>query len=219
MVTTATYETKPTKTVKRMYLLQLQVRNLLSRTTDISQDYLDKISGTGIANQWLRAIMVYGFDARNRAQVGLELEINWLTHTVELVVWGDEVTINKTVYADDCAPEVMNAVVVFNQAVNAECLTTRWRVSYAAGVDVARVRRELGLEPAPPITWAGNVSTQSFGVSELPELKVRLLIAESDELVPEGGQPFPQAGRQENPVGKSAAASLIERVKLALGEG
>jgi hypothetical protein len=31
MVTAA--ETKPTKTVKRSYLLQVQVRNLLSRTT------------------------------------------------------------------------------------------------------------------------------------------------------------------------------------------
>jgi hypothetical protein len=35
-------ETKPTKTVKRSYLLHVQVRNLLSRTTDISQQTLAK---------------------------------------------------------------------------------------------------------------------------------------------------------------------------------
>jgi hypothetical protein len=185
MVTAERSETKPTKTVKRMYLLQLQVRNLLSRTTDISPDYLEKIGDTGIANQWLKAVKVYGFDATNRCHCGLELEINWRRHTIAVVVWGEEVTIKKTVYTDDLAPEVVNAIEVFNQAVNAELLTPRWRVSYASGVDVERVKQELGLSDAPPITWAGKVFTQSFGITELPELRVRLLIAESDELVPE----------------------------------
>jgi hypothetical protein len=185
MVTAVGSETKPTKTVKRSYLLQWQVRNLLSRTTVISQDYLEKIGGTGIANKWFRAVKVHGFDATNRCHVGLEFEINWLTHTIEVVVWGDEVTINKTVFTDDLAPEVGNAIQIFNQAVNAECLRTAWRVSYAPGVDVGRIRKELGLVDAPPIAWAGKVSQQTSQVAELPELKVRLLIAESDELVPE----------------------------------
>jgi hypothetical protein len=207
-----TAQSKSTKTVKRMYLLQLQVRNLLSRTTDISKDYLEKIGDKAIANRCLRAIKVHGFDAANRCHVGLELEINWLTHTIEVAVWGEEVTFNKTVFTDDCAPELINAVVVFNQAVNAECLRTEWRVSYAPGVDVERIRRELGLSPAAPITWAGLVSKQSFGVSELRELKVRLLIAESDELVPEGSQASQKPG--ETP----AAGSLFDRIKDAFGE-
>jgi hypothetical protein len=211
MVTAATSETKPTKTVKRLYLLQLQVRNLLSRTTDISPDYLEKIGGKGIANQWLRAIMVHGFDASNRCHVGLELEINWVRHTIEIVVWGGEVTVNKTVFTDDCAPELINAIVVFNQAVNAECLRTACRVHYAEGIDVARARRELGLVPAAPIAWAGKVFKQAFGVSELPEMKVSLLIAESDELVSE-------TSRQQL-VGKPTTESFIERIKQALGEG
>jgi hypothetical protein len=209
MVTAVGPETKNTKTVKRSYLLQWQVRNLLSRTTDISQDYLEKIGGTGIANRWLRAIYVHGFDASNRCHVGLELEINWLTHTIEVVVWGEEVTVNKTVFTDDCAPEVSNAIAVFNQAVNAECLRTAWRVSYAPGVDVARVRRELGLQDAPLITWAGNVSKQSFGVSELPEVKVHLLIAESDELVPKNSRKAAEGGLRDK--------DLFDRIKEAFG--
>jgi hypothetical protein len=69
-------EANTTKSVKRMYLLQLQVRNLLSRTTVISPDYLERIVNKGIANQWLRTIKVHGFDESNRCHVGLELEIN-----------------------------------------------------------------------------------------------------------------------------------------------
>jgi hypothetical protein len=206
-----TSKTKSTKTAKRMYLLQLQVRNLLSRTTDISKDYLEKIGGKGIGNQWLRKVSVHGFDGANRCHVGLELEINWIKHTIELAVWGEEVTFKKTVFADDCAPEVMNAIEVFNQAMIEQCLTSEWRVHYAPGVDVERVRQELGLHPASPITWAGKVSAQSFGVSELRELKVRLLIAESDELVP-------VTSRQKMPGEKPAAESLFERIKQAFGE-
>jgi hypothetical protein len=203
-------KTKTTKTVKRSYLLLLQVRNLLSRTTDISQDDLGKIVDKGISNRWLCAVKVHGFDQSNRCHVGLELEINWLTHTIELVVWGEEVTINKTVFTDECAPEVLNAVSVFNQAVNAECLTPKWRVSYAEGVDVEQVRRELGLAAAPPITWAGKVSTESSQVAELPELKVCLLIAESDELVPEPGK---QEKKEEEYLN-----SLLERINKAFRE-
>jgi hypothetical protein len=174
-------ESYTTKTVKRPYLLQLQVRNLLSRTTAISQDSLKKIVDKGIGNRWLRKVSVYGFDMCNRGHIGLELEIDWVTHTLALALVGEEVTINKTKFMDDCAPEVTNAIEVFIQAVNAEYLRTEWRVFYSKGVDRARVDRELGLQDAAPIAWAGTVLQQSFGVSELKELKVHLLIAEIDE--------------------------------------
>jgi hypothetical protein len=170
---------------------------------------LEKIGGTGIKNQWLSNIKVHGFDATNRCHAGLELHINWLTHTIEVAVWGEKVTVEKTSFAEDVAPEVMNAIEVFNQAVIEERLTTEWRVSYAPGVDVEHVRRELGLSPAAPITWAGIVSSQSFGVSELRELKVRLLVAESDETAPTAPE---QAA-------KSVAECLFERIKHAVGEG
>jgi len=151
---------------------------------DISHDRLAKIVGKGIANRWLSAVNVHGFDQSNRCHVGLTLDINWLTYAIELAFWGDEITINKTMYTDDCAPEVTNAIEVFNQAVNVECLQTKCRASYAEGVDVERVKRELEFQDAPPITWAGKVFKQTFGISELPELKVILLVAESDELEP-----------------------------------
>jgi hypothetical protein len=207
---TAISETKPTKTVKRLYLLQLQVRNLLSRTTDLTPYHLETLGGKAISNQWLEKVSVYGLDATNRCHAGLELEINWLTHTLEVVVWGENVTVNKTMYTDDCAPEVMNAIVVFNHAVIEQCLTTECRVTYAPGVDRARVDRELGLVLGAPIYWAGPVSQQAFGVSELPELKVRLLIAESNALVP--------VTSKQQPKGKSTTEPLFARIKHAFGE-
>jgi hypothetical protein len=196
------------KTVKRMYLLQWQVRNLLRRTTDISKGYLEKIGGKGIENRWLSTIEVYGFDQSNRCQVGVQLHINWLTYTVEVMVWGEEVRINKTVFADDLAPEVMNAIEIFNQAINAELLRTEWRVTYAVGVDVARVRRELGLSPARPLTWAGKVTKQSYPVAEFPELTVSLLIAESDEPVPESQEQRKYPHKEKD---------LFDRIKDAFG--
>jgi hypothetical protein len=209
MVTAERAEPKTTK--KRSYLVQLQIRNLLSRTTDISQDDLAKLVDLGIGNQWLDAVKVHGFDQRNRCQAGLELEINWVRHQIEVAVWGEKVTVKKTVWTEDVAPEVRNAVEVLNQAVNAELLRTAWRVHIAPGVDRERVRRELGLQDAPPITWAGTVQEQAFGVSELRELKVRLLIAESDELVPEvSGQQ-----QMEEPLSKT----LFERLTQVFGEG
>jgi hypothetical protein len=184
---TATQSTTTT-TTKRSLLIQCQIRNMLDRTTDISHDRLAKLVDTGIANRWLRAVKVHGFDQSNRCHAGIELDIDWLKHKIELAVWDDEITINKTIYTDGCAPEVRNAIEVFNQAVNAECLRTKCRASYAKGVDVEMVKRELGFQDAPPIIWAGKVFKQTFGISEQPELQVILMVAESDELEPVASQ-------------------------------
>jgi hypothetical protein len=173
----------------RLFLLQLQVLNLLSRTVDISQETLEALS-TGIAHQWIKRIGVYGVDDQNHCHVGLELEINWLKNHIEVVVHGEEVTVDKTLFKeDDLAPELSNAIKVFNLAVNEEYLRSKWCVSYTEGVDVEQVSRELGLKPASPITWAGKVYKQSFGIVELVELKESMLVAESDELVPEADAP------------------------------
>jgi hypothetical protein len=208
--------TDKTKTVNRKYLLQWQVRNMLCRTTVIGEDYLEKID-KGLTNQWFRAVKVHGFDATNRCHAGLECVINWLTHSIEVVVWGAEARINETVWAEDCAPELINAVTIFNQAANAQCLTTKWRAFCEPGVDVEMVCRELGLVPAPAITWAGKVSQQASQVAELPELTVRLLFAESDELAPPPANPAkPEDGSQAKPGEKPSPESLFERIKQVL---
>jgi hypothetical protein len=203
-----TAQSMSTKTVKRPYLLQVQVRNLFSRTTKIKRGRLNKLVSKGIGNQWLRNIGVYGLDDANHCHCGLEIEINWTAHTIQLVAWGDNVQINKTVFMDDCAPEVDNAIEVFNQAVIEQCLWTERRVRLAPGVNKAHVQRELGLEDAPALTWAGNVEKQSFGVKELPELTVSLLFAESAELVTK-----PQTEREYPHNGKT----LFDLVKDAFG--
>jgi hypothetical protein len=165
-------EAKFTKTVPRRWLLTVQVRNLLCRTMDISQNTLEKFD-KGLRNQWLETIGVYGLDSRNRCRVGLELSIDWQTYSLLVAVWGEQVPLKKTGFTEDhLAPEVQNAVVVFNQAVIEEGLTTEWRVIYPKGLDRERINRELGFGPCPPLTWAGQIRKQAFKVAEFPELTV-----------------------------------------------
>jgi hypothetical protein len=176
MATTIGSQTKPTKTVNRLYLLQVQVRNLLSRTTESTQQTLSKID-TALRHQWIETIGVYGLDGSGRCHVGLQLRINWLTHTVHVLLDGVEVSIGRTVYVDDLAPEVVNGIAVFNQAVNAECLHPKWQMTHPQGADAGHIRRELGFVACSPVHWAGSVEEQAYTVAEMPELTVAFLQA------------------------------------------
>jgi hypothetical protein len=95
MVATIGSETTTTKTVNRYYLLHWQVQNLLSRTTVISQETLAKID-TALIHQWIRTIGVYGLDDSGRCHVGLVLTINWVTHSIHVLVMGEEVSIDRS---------------------------------------------------------------------------------------------------------------------------
>jgi hypothetical protein len=175
MVTATRSETTQT-TVPRLWLCQVQARSLLSRTTDIGEDCLEKI-GNGLTHHWLWKIGVYGLDTKNRVHAWLELWIDWVTHTQYVLAVDSEVTIDRSVYPDNLVPEVQNGIRVFNQAVIEEGLQTEWRVFYCKGVDEARVDRELGLETAAPLQLAGKVKVQACKVGEVPELRVVFLRA------------------------------------------
>jgi hypothetical protein len=192
-----------TRTANRKYLLQWQVRNLVSRTTAESQQTLAKFD-KGVTNQWLGEVGVYGLDQSLRAVVGLELAINWLNYSIQVLIWGETVSVNQTLWAEDCAPEVSNAIEVFNQAVKAEDLKPEWRCWYAPGVDEEMVNRELGFKNAPPLPWAGKVEQQASQVKELPELTVTFLQAIAEETLPE-------TSRKSEP-----EKSLFERIKEVL---
>jgi hypothetical protein len=86
MVTAERAETQQTTTVPRRWLLTVQVRNLLARTTVISQNTLEKFD-KGLRNQWIQTIGVYGLDRRNRCRVGLELTIDWHTYSLQVVLF------------------------------------------------------------------------------------------------------------------------------------
>jgi hypothetical protein len=183
VTTTERAETQQTTTVPRRWLLTVQVRNQLSRSTDIRQTTLEKFD-KGLRNQWLETIGVYGLDRRNRCRVGLELTIDWQTYSLQVVLLGETVSVNKTVFTEDnLAPEVQNAIVVFNQAVIEERLRTEWQVIYPKALDRERINRELGFRPCPPLTWAGKIRKQAFKVAEFPELTVTF-----SEAVPEPEQ-------------------------------
>jgi hypothetical protein len=210
MVTAERAETKPTKTVKRLYLLQLQARNLLSRTTDISQNTLEQID-KGLSNQWIRKISVYGLDGNKYCHVGLELTIDWQTYSLLISVWGETLPVKQTVFRENnLAPEVQNAIAVFNQAVIEECLRTEWRVVYPKGLDWAYIDRELGFSPCPPLTWAGKVEKQAYPVPELPELTVTFSEAVPEEVRAESPASLPEKDERKD-------QGLFDQIKFAFG--
>jgi hypothetical protein len=185
MVTAVKSETRQTTTVPRYWLLHVQVRNLLSRTAVVGEETLARID-KGLSNQWIQTIGVYGFDGSDRCHVGLELTIDWETHTIRVLLDGDEVRIDRTVFTDNLAPEVQNGIKVFNQAVIEDCLRPKWRVFYAKGADTQRLNRELGFVDAAPLAWAGNVRKETYPVPELPELTVTFLEAIPDSCKEQG---------------------------------
>jgi hypothetical protein len=145
---------------KRSYLLELQVRNLLSRTAGISQNTLDAVI-TGIANRWITSIGVYGVDDKNRCRVVLELEINWAAQSSQVLGLGEKGVIAETVSTkDDPLPEVATVISAFTQTVEAGHLRTEWYCRYEHGFDRLAFNKKLG---------ATFVSPKA---SELPELKL-----------------------------------------------
>jgi hypothetical protein len=182
MVTAVRSETQQTIIVPRRWLLLVQVRNMLSRTTDIGECTLEKID-RGIRNQWIETIGVYGFDGRDRCHVGLELEIDWDAYSVQVALLGETVSVKKIVLTEEnLVPEVRNVVKVFTQAVIEARLRTKWIVYYPKDLDGERINRELGFKRPSPLTWAGKIRQQTFEVEEFPELTVTF-----SEAVPEVG--------------------------------
>jgi hypothetical protein len=151
---------KLTKINTHSLLLQLSVRNLLSRITGISKESRETINN-GIKNQWIKQIGVYGLDDTNHCRIGLKLTINWTVHTIHVLVLGDKETIVEAVsMEDELPPDFGNAISsVFNQAVEAEHLRIEWYCRYEQGLDPVAINKELGVIVAPPKG------------SELPELE------------------------------------------------
>jgi len=144
----------------RSYLLELQVRNLLSRTAGINQNTLDTVMN-GIANQWITSIGVYGVDDKNRCHVVLEFEINQAVQTSHVLVLGEKGAITETVsIKDDPLPEFGTVISAFTQTVEANHLRTEWYCRYEHGFDRLAFNKKLGATFVPP------------NVSELPELKL-----------------------------------------------
>jgi hypothetical protein len=54
-------------------------------------------------------------------------------------------------------------------------------MSHPFGVDVERIRRELGFGAAVPLTWAGKVEKKDYPIAELPEFTVTFLEATPNE--------------------------------------
>jgi hypothetical protein len=141
--------------------------------------------------------------------VGLKLTIDWHRYSLQVELWGETVSVNKTIFVEDnLAPEVLNGIIVFNQAVMEQRLKTDWRVAYPKDLDRERINRELGFVPSLPLTWVGKIRKQDFPVAEFPELTVTFYEAVPEEVRAESPESLPE---------KDDEKGLFDRIKDAFG--
>jgi hypothetical protein len=167
---------------RRSLLLQVHLRNLLSRIMGISKESKEAIT-TGIEKQWIRSIEVYGLDDKNLCHVGLILIINWKANAFRVLVVEDSKAIDETVSTkDDLPPAVVTAIIdkatqLFNQAVAAGHRRIEWYPRYEQGLDPLAIDKELGVHfafrqvpelPEVPEFPEVEISLTDFSLSSIP---------------------------------------------------
>jgi hypothetical protein len=165
-----------TKTYPRLTLVCTQVRRILRRTTEISDEALDRITH-GVRERWIKEISIHGFDESSMCRASVEFAIDWSEYDRQLSLGRATIVVEERKWPEDTAIEVDECIRAFNDCVTEQGLSPKWRVAYADGVYsdsnlLARVRESLGLKPAEPIKWGGRIVGEPFSIRELPETKV-----------------------------------------------
>ena len=178
-MTTRTYTTTSTHT--RLGLLEIQIRSVLRRTTDIEGEYLDTLM-EGVSRRWLTAFHVYAFDREGMCRGELTLDIDWDEHGRQIAIGKQTVTIDAR-WRDDTAIEVDEAARFFELFVREFSLETDWRTTCAREIITDPNKRKqvythLGLTAADPVTWASDPAGRQLRISELPELKVGVYLSD-----------------------------------------
>jgi len=179
---TSAYTYTRTKTYARIVLLKEQVRTILRRTTQISQETLHRLM-IGVDNHWIANFLVYGFDQKNLCRAELVFEIDWDEFQLQISHGRTTVTIDQR-WENDTAIEVDEVIRLFNE-FSQECnLRTEWMVRYRSWVysdsnKLQEVQRVLGLTTAPKIRWAGMRQGTSHQIPELPEARVGCYITDT----------------------------------------
>jgi len=179
---TSAYTVTGTKTYARIVLLKEQVRTILRRTTQVSQETLQRLM-IGLDRYWIATFLVYAFDNNNLCRGELTFEIDWDEYQLQMSRGKTTVTIDQR-WENDTAIEVDEIVRLFNDFSREFNLRTQWRIRYTAAINSdprkkEEVQRTLGLETAAPINWAGPRQGTSHQIPELPEARVGCYIVDS----------------------------------------
>jgi hypothetical protein len=163
-----------TKTFVRIELLKLQVRVALKRTTDLTPPRLERLL-TGIDNQWIDRINVFGMDASKQAWCQLTIKIDWARHRVHIAAGRTHVSVKG--WSDDTPHELGDSIKLFQDFVSENGLHTYWTISTVnLGAKRGSAFETMGLVDAEPIQWAGGKASVHFNVPELDELSVDLYL-------------------------------------------
>jgi hypothetical protein len=165
-----------TRTFARIELLKLQVSIALRRTTALSDAARDRLL-KGVQNQWINRINVYGLDANRKARCQLIIQIDWPRHRVHIAAGRTMVSTGKG-WPNDLAFELSDSITLFQEYVRENSLSTYWTTNHPdLGEKRGQILKEMGLEDADPIVWAGPKESVRFNVPELDELSVDLYLS------------------------------------------
>lgn len=172
---TVTQTRTSTKTYTRMALIKEQVRRILRRTTDMSAEAIAKIE-KGIDQKYIKKFIVYALNKENLCRGELIFEIDWDEYEIQISRGRTSITIDKR-WVDDTAIEVDEVVILFNQFVSTQELTTKSAWYYSAEIagnadEKKRIMAELGHTNFEGVKWSKDKYGVTHQIPELPEVKV-----------------------------------------------
>ncbi len=167
-------------TFARIALIQWQFSAALRQTTAITEETLNKLLlGVADDQRWIEKVSIYGLTADNLCRAELTLEIDWDEYNLQISQARVLVAVDEKRWRDNTAPEVSDAIKIFNKFVKMCNLETTWQITYTDQVyqtskQHASVDRTLGLVTAEPIKWVTTEQSLKITVGELPEITVGL---------------------------------------------
>ncbi|WP_146033936.1 SH3 domain-containing protein [Nostoc cycadae] len=153
-------------------LVNDQIGKALIETNAASPDWIDKIR-QGISNEWIKIVLIYGFDNQNFARIELAFDIDW--NNRETTFWNSK--------SSERAINLDNAIESFKSFSIDNQLVVEWRVQYTHPENTDFYNKELGFEQAQPVKWAtqGKVFKglilefqKLVGIELFPKLSIEL---------------------------------------------
>jgi hypothetical protein len=170
-----------TNTYSRIIFLQIQITELLKKTTQISDSMLDKIL-VAVVNKWICQIDVYAFNSSNLCQAQLKMEIDWNEYEQQISSSKTTIAVHP-LWTNDLLPQTDSAIWTFNEYVSQFRLTTKWLITYADWVynnssKLTEAREFLGTSPSKSIRWSGNTISDFLKNTDVPEFCIGLYLVE-----------------------------------------
>lgn len=178
-----------TATYARTTLIKQNVGEILRGAASADESIIARLSiALNPEKCWVKTFKVLGFDrATGYCRAELRLNIDWDTHRVFLFNGLQEVVVDLDQWANGVSPLIRQAIVIFNDVVEASGLTPEWRVVYSDWVYadsnlLETVRRTLETRPAPLEQWQyRREALPETALQGLEETSVQLFFESDDE--------------------------------------